>query len=159
MTALLQRLAVAFAGAVLAAAPLAASAQSPDCHGAPSPTRVFVSAEGVRNARGLIVASVFGPDRSRFLSKTGALFVWRDPARPGETVQCFYLPAPGDFAVVVFHDANANGKLDLGLFGIPIEGYGFSNNFRAVLHAPSFEEVKFTAVPGDTRLRIRLRYP
>lgn len=159
MTALLQRLAVAFCAAALAAAPFAASAQNPDCHGTPSPSRVIVSTEGVRNARGLIVASVFGTDRGRFLTKTGAIFVWRDPARPGETVQCFYLPAPGDYALVVFHDANANGKLDLGLFGIPIEGFGFSNNFRPLIHAPSFDEVKFTASAGDTRLRIRLRYP
>ena len=61
--------------------------------------------------------------------------------------------------MVVFHDANANGRLDLGFVGIPIEGYGFSNNVRPVLRAPSFESVAFQAVAGDTRLHIRLRYP
>ncbi|MBK9656200.1 MAG: DUF2141 domain-containing protein [Rhodanobacteraceae bacterium] len=35
--------------------------------------------------------------------------------------------APGRYAVVVYVDRNGNGKLDRGMFGRPIEPYGFSN--------------------------------
>jgi len=159
MRAYLQRLPAALAGIVLAVVALGARAQSPACHGAPSAQRVLISVEGVRSTQGFVVASIFGADRSRFLKDDGAIFVFRDPAQRGVTPLCFFLPAPGDYAVVVFHDANANGRLDLGFVGIPIEVYGFSNNVRPVLRAPSFESVAFQAVAGDTRLHIRLRYP
>ena len=41
----------------------------------------------------------------------------------------FNLPA-GNYAVQVMHDENENNKLDTNFMGMPIEGYGFSNNPR-----------------------------
>jgi uncharacterized protein (DUF2141 family) len=159
MKAFLRRLPAALAGMAALTLALAARAQAPVCHGTPSPIRVFVSVEGVRSARGVVIDSIFGADRKRYLADDGAIFVWRDPAQRGTVSQCFYLPTAGDYAMVAFHDANSNGKLDLGLLGIPMEGYGFSNNVRPILHAPSFESVAFQAAPGDTHLRIKLHYP
>jgi uncharacterized protein (DUF2141 family) len=59
---------------------------------------------------------------------------------------------------VMFQDANSNGDLDLGPFG-PREGYGFSNNVRPFLSAPSLASALFAVGAGDTRISIRLRYP
>lgn len=61
----------------------------------------------------------------------------------------------GDYAVVVVHDENDNGKLDNGLFGIGGEGYGFSNNVRPLLGWPDFEDAAF-AVGEDTTIEIEL---
>jgi uncharacterized protein (DUF2141 family) len=47
----------------------------------------------------------------------------------------------GQYAVSVFHDKNANAKLDIGLFG-PVERYGFSNGARGILGPPSFDKAK-----------------
>lgn len=49
------------------------------------------------------------------------------------------LPA-GKYAVSFFHDANENGKLDTGIFGIPREGWGCSNDARGFMSAPSFKD-------------------
>ena len=57
---------------------------------------------------------------------------------------------PGDYALAVIHDANGNGKMDKHFFGLPREKYGFSNNAKAFLRAPSFKKAKFTLV--DTYL-------
>ena len=43
-----------------------------------------------------------------------------------------------------FHDENDNGELETNLFGMPTEGYGFSNNARPNLGPVSYDEVKFT---------------
>jgi len=155
----LRRLAIVI-GAALFASPGAATASVEilPCHGAPSPYRVLVTTEGVRTNHGYLVANLYGADRRRWLADNGWLNVWRDPAIPGDETMCLYLPAPGRYALVMFHDANADGDLNLGPLG-PKEGYGFSNNVRPVLRAPSFESVAFQAVAGDTRLHIRLRYP
>ena len=159
MNALLGRLGIALVSLVLAVCGASASAQPPECQGAPSPERLIIEVQGVRNARGYVVGNLYGPDKRKYLVENGWLTVWREPATRGATVICTYLPAPGPYEVVVFHDANANGNLDQGAFGVPTEGYGFSNNVRPFFRAPSLASARFQATQGDTTLRIRLRYP
>jgi len=45
---------------------------------------------------------------------------------------------PGTYAFAVIHDENMNGKLDTNSLGVPKEGYGFSNDAKTSLGAPSF---------------------
>jgi uncharacterized protein (DUF2141 family) len=47
------------------------------------------------------------------------------------------------YAVAISHDANSNGKFDSNFVGMPLEGYGFSNNFVPKLSAPKFSDVDF----------------
>ncbi len=49
----------------------------------------------------------------------------------------------GTYAISVVHDKNKNKKLDKNFFGIPKEGYGFSNNIRPNFRGANFEESKF----------------
>ena len=142
-------------GVLLVSAP----ARAQTCNGSPTSTRLLVEVVGVKSDRGFVVGNLFPNDKHRFLEDNGWLTVWREPAKPGAVMLCTWLPGPGYYAVVVFHDANANGVLDQGPFGIPEEGYGFSNNVRPFLRAPSLNASRFLAKEGDTMLRIRLRYP
>jgi uncharacterized protein (DUF2141 family) len=48
----------------------------------------------------------------------------------------------GWYAVALLHDENDNGKMDKGIFGIPKEGYGASNNNLKQLSYPKFEDAK-----------------
>jgi uncharacterized protein (DUF2141 family) len=112
----------------------------------------------VRSSDGFVVANLYGSDQHRFLAPNGWLSVWRDPAQRGEVTTCIYLPAPGRYAAVVFHDNNASGVLEQGPLGIPKKGFGFSNNVVPIISAPSLSSVSFAVAAGDTRLRIALRY-
>ncbi len=58
------------------------------------------------------------------------------------TVEIKDLPA-GKYAVRIFQDENNNTKLDTGLFGIPKEPWGLSNNVKATFGPPKFEEMLF----------------
>lgn len=49
----------------------------------------------------------------------------------------------GNYAIAIYQDVNANGKLDTGTFGIPSEPFAFSNNFRPKWGGPSYEKCKF----------------
>jgi uncharacterized protein (DUF2141 family) len=60
-----------------------------------------------------------------------------------------------DYALKLYHDENNNNKLDVGLFGIPIEGYGFSNNGGSFGPA-SYQDAKFK-VNGNTEIAVHLR--
>lgn len=61
----------------------------------------------------------------------------------------------GEYSVAVYHDVNNNGKMDSGLFGIPTEKYGFSNNAKGFMGAPSFENSKIE-FPKQKVVRIHL---
>lgn len=64
------------------------------------------------------------------------------------------LPA-GDYAIAVCHDENADQKCNHNLLGIPTERYGFSNNVKPKLSAPSFSKVKFNLVSSvDVSIRL-----
>ncbi len=60
----------------------------------------------------------------------------------GITVEIKDLSA-GKYAVRIFQDENNNTKLDTGLFGIPKEPWGLSNNVKATFGPPRFEELLF----------------
>lgn len=49
----------------------------------------------------------------------------------------------GIYAISLYQDENSNNILDTGLFGIPQEKYGFSNNAKGFAGPPSFKQCKF----------------
>jgi uncharacterized protein (DUF2141 family) len=65
---------------------------------------------------------------------------------------------PGTYALAVIHDENRNGKLDTNWLGIPTEGYGFSNEAKALLGAPSFSAAKVRYDGGTLNMTITLHY-
>jgi uncharacterized protein (DUF2141 family) len=60
-------------------------------------------------------------------------------------------------AVRVFHDKNNNGKIDRGIFGQPIEGWGVSNDARGFMSAPPFNKM-LLSLSSETKTAIRLDY-
>lgn len=67
---------------------------------------------------------------------------------------------PGEYAMAVFHDENANNDLDRNLFGIPSEGTGASNDAHNMFGPPSYDDARFT-YPRDARVHriwIRIHY-
>ncbi len=63
----------------------------------------------------------------------------------------------GIYGISIFHDENENAILDKNFLGMPIEGYGFSNNARPTFRAANFEESQFS-VHTDTNLTIKMGY-
>ncbi|MEM9719724.1 MAG: DUF2141 domain-containing protein [Bacteroidota bacterium] len=62
----------------------------------------------------------------------------------------------GTYAVSLYQDLDDNGKLNQeGLFGMPSEPYGFSNNPRSLFRPPSFEKCAFK-LSSDSRIVVRL---
>ncbi len=67
------------------------------------------------------------------------------------------IPA-GTYALAVVHDENMNGKLDVNWLGVPTEGYGFSNDAKALLGAPSFADAGFPYSGQNLDMTISMRY-
>jgi uncharacterized protein (DUF2141 family) len=112
---------------------------------------------GFRNdkgkAGGVLFASPqgFPEDRSKAVAHGG--FDIHD----GQVMEEFRLP-PGRYGVAVMHDENENQKLDRNFLGIPKEGFGFANNPRVLLSAPSFQAASAEVACPVTEIQVRLIY-
>ena len=62
----------------------------------------------------------------------------------------------GYYAVKLYHDENQNKKLDKNFFGIPTEGYGFSNDPSSI-GVPSYEKARFGPMSDNSPLEIKIR--
>ena len=80
------------------------------------------------------------------------------PARIGTTIVTVRDVPPGTYAVQAYHDENGNGKVDRGLFGIPREGVGFSNDAPLRRKGPRFEDARFPVARPVERITLRLRH-
>ena len=134
-----------------------AISRAAECEGTPSATKLSIVVEGVQSNKGLMTASLYPNDKSQFLQRNGALKVWRMPAQSPVTQMCIWLKAPGTYAIAVYHDANSNHKLDIGMLG-PTEDYGFSRNPHIFFSKPSLGSVRFAVPPGETTVHIRLNH-
>lgn len=144
---------------LLAAPAVPAAAQDAGCTGPASATRLFVDVSNVRAATGLIAVTLYADNRSKFLAKRGSLYVGRVPAVAGTTRVCIHLPAPGTYALAIYHDADGNRKFKRSVIGLPAEGYAFSNNAKTLFGLPSFGSVRFTVPHTDFETAVRLKYP
>ncbi len=75
-----------------------------------------------------------------------------------EQMEVAFAPVPaGRYAVRMYQDENGNGQLDLGMFKIPKEGVGCSNNAKGFMSAPALKDMLFE-VNGPKAIGIALTY-
>jgi len=60
--------------------------------------------------------------------------------------------------VELFHDENNNRDFDLNLMGIPVEGYGMSNNPPRRMGRPGFDETNFQVNQPQCAIEIKMIY-
>jgi uncharacterized protein (DUF2141 family) len=96
--------------------------------------------EGFENSNG--AARVALADSKENFSRATPFKGYIFPIVNHRVVETLVLPC-GEYAVKVFHDENGNGELDKGVFGIPAEAYGFSNDARGTVGPPEYEKAAF----------------
>ena len=84
-----------------------------------------VTIDKVNSSDGKILAQVFkGKENYKNGKPESSLII---PAKKGKNTFSFQNLEHGEYAVRLFHDINDNNDLDTNVFGMPTEGYGFSN--------------------------------
>ena len=73
-----------------------------------------------------------------------------------KAITTFHNIPHGDYAISIIHDENKNGKLDFYIFGMPSEKTAASNNAKAFLGPPSWEDAKFTLDKKQIQQYIRM---
>lgn len=138
---------------------LAGAGATPAARAETPADRIVVRVTGLRSDSGSVRCSLY--DDAEGFPEGQKHVVARSRALPsGKGATCtFAAPGRGKrYAVVIHHDENDDGKFQRNALGMPLEGYGFSNNVRPVVAAPSFEACAFTFKSGEHELGVTARY-
>jgi uncharacterized protein (DUF2141 family) len=113
-----------------------------------------VKVDGLTTAKGKVMLAI-DDNAAAWDDKAPDLATGSVAAAVGEVSYTFKDLKPGSYAVGVFQDENENGKLDSNFLGIPKEGFGFSNNLKAMRKA-TFDEARFSVGADDSTIVIHL---
>lgn len=118
---------------------------------------INVEIKKIRNQDGKVLVALYNKDDENFANmlkhyKNVSLRVKNE-----KVMYTFKNIQDGIYAIAVIHDENENATLDTNFLGIPIEGYGFSNNIRPIFRAANFKESKFN-LTSDINVSISLGY-
>lgn len=137
---------------------VSAAQAAPACVGPASDTWINLTVDRVRNGKGLITATLYPNEPKRFLVKNGSLYVASTQATAGQTRFCLHVPGPGTYAIAIYHDEDSSGTINRGgLFGIPSEAVGFSNNPTILFGPPSLRSVLVKVEHSNQSITINLR--
>jgi len=120
---------------------------------------IHVKVLDIRNSTGTVDCALFdSPEGFPIEVLRSAMNVMVIKIRKMEARCDFEDIPPGTYALAVIHDENMNGKLDSNWLGNPKEGYGFSNDAKALLGAPSFSAASFQYDGKTLDLTMSLHY-
>ena len=72
----------------------------------------------------------------------------------GKSTVTFENVAPGEYAIICFHDKNDNDAMDFQENGMPMEDYGATNNIMN-FGPPKYDDAKFTVSDEDLTFEIK----
>ena len=117
------------------------------------PLSLVVTVEEAESNVGQVIVSLFTAEN--YLQDPTAEEVARvDEA--GRAILVFPGLPPGEYAASVIYDEDMDGELDTGLFRIPTEKIGFSNNATSRFGPAPFEDAKFFLSSMNTAITINL---
>ncbi len=65
----------------------------------------------------------------------------------------------GKYGLSVLDDENLSGKMEYNLFGIPLEGFGFSNYYHRGFCKPSFDDFSFVVEKDEVvDIKVYMKY-
>ena len=117
---------------------------------------LVVHVSGFAHERGQAIASLFrdGDDvvGAPYLRVAATI-------HQGKAALVFPAVKPGNYALIAFHDENANNDLDHNFLRLPAEPLGFSNGFKlsAFSGMPSFEKLRFNFTLDSKPLEITVK--
>jgi uncharacterized protein (DUF2141 family) len=134
-----------------------AAAPAPPAVAAPAPV-LQAHVIGLRSDAGDVVCSLFDDANAYPRDDSKVLRTVKAPIDHGRALCQFSGLAAGEYAIVVFHDENGDGKFNQNAFGMPEEGYGFSRDAAALFSAPTFDSAKFHYDGTRLYMIINIRY-
>lgn len=114
---------------------------------------------GIRSKQGEIVIGIYRDEASFRMDQP---FLRKKFDKSGMQNGVLKIPlslAPGTYGMALLDDENRDDKMNFSFFGVPKEGYGFSNYVLTGLTRPRFDSVSFTVVKGtEQKIICKIEY-
>jgi uncharacterized protein (DUF2141 family) len=133
----------------------ALSPLAPAVSPADDPVPVSVRVDGIRENDGQVVVMLFADDGGFPRDVRRAAYSAAAPIEDGVALIRLGDVEPGSYAVVAFHDADGDGRMDTNLLGMPTEGVGVVNWTG---RRPRFDDVVAPISGEGAVFEIALRY-
>lgn len=120
---------------------------------------LIVHVSQLRNNKGHVLLSIFN-SRQGFPSDPGKAFGKLKMAITNKKAS-FLIPSlpSGTYAIAILHDENDDLKMNTNWIGLPLEGYGFSNNVMGSFGPPSYSRASILYKSGQLQsININTRY-
>jgi len=123
--------------------------------------KLEIEISNIRSSSGHILVSLFNSPK-QFPRKAPA--IWKDiqlkkDKLKNQTLKMTFdsLP-PATYAVALLDDEDGSGDMEYTKLGIPLEGFGFSNDARPLLSCPPYKKCKFEIKDGTNKIKIKICY-
>ena len=120
--------------------------------------KLTVKFENIKGSKGMILVALYNKSKGFPEDKKTVYRKAKSIIKNGTANIEFTNMPYGDYAVAAMHDENNNLEMDKNFLGIPEEGYGFSNNIKPKLSAPSFNDCKFQLNSDKKTITISMIY-
>jgi uncharacterized protein (DUF2141 family) len=117
---------------------------------------VALTVDGVKSSTGNLRVQAYRGTSSDWLQKGRWLSRIEVPARAGSMTFCVPVPAAGNYAIAVRHDANGNGETDISTDGGAMSNNPSINIFN--LGRPSVSKTAFAVGTGVKAIRVQMKY-
>jgi len=108
---------------------------------------LLVSIDHIKSDQGSVLAQLFHGEENYKNNKSQEHAIFA--AKTGYGELRFENLQPGEYVVRMFHDENSNNKMDANAFGMPTEGYGFSNEAVGNMGPPQYKDMVVTIKSDD----------
>jgi uncharacterized protein (DUF2141 family) len=112
---------------------------------------ITVTVDNLTSDKGIAAFALHTKDT--FMKGEGVLNV-ESTIKEGKVTVTFENIKPGEYAIIGLHDANENGRMDYRENGMPLEGFGTSNNVMS-FGPPQYHDAKFNVADKDLEMNIR----
>ncbi len=121
-----------------------------DTASVPEGTTIQITVPVTSNEGSVLVAL---DDEAHFMQK--GLQSAEGIIKDGKATVIFTNVAPGEYAIILFHDKNSNKQMDFDMNGMPLEPYGVSNNAMS-FGPPQWSDAKFEVADQPIEMEIRM---
>ena len=112
---------------------------------------INLNIKAIRSTKGEMCVAIFS-DENGFKSEEP---IWESKySKSNIQIDILKIQIPfktGHFAISVLDDENCSGKMEYSIFGIPLEGFGFSNYYHKSLRKPKFNDFDFYIETNETK--------
>lgn len=116
---------------------------------------ITVTIDGLRNENGYVAVALHNGD-TEFPGGEGFMNEYVE-AKKGSIEVTFKKVPAGEYAIAILHDENGDEEMSFNEYGMPLEGFGFSNEAKAETGPPTFGDASFD-VSEDSDQYIEIVY-